>query len=316
MKKFIIVSLLFVSLLSAPVFVHAQTASIQTELTQQLISLLMEVIARLQQQIADILDQQALQTNTIQQQTQAINQIQQNTQQIVQNTTPNITPVVTTASATPVINLTANGSTVSPIIVNTNGTVSLSWSVSNAKNEQMQCTANGESISLTGNKEVAIPDAGLTFKVICTSSSGSNSEKYIRIDTPGIFTLSVDGGSPTSAVGVSDQNVKVSFKETAHYNKITVQELRFQISQGAEIVRTDNNSGLIFVGGDSLDSNTSRRLDVYIPLKDLSNIPTSGQTIQLTNVYAKYTKADGTVVETTTPGQNNTQAMTTLLVTK
>lgn len=91
MKKFIIVSLLFVSLLSAPVFVQAQSVPTQQELTQQLIVLLTEMIKMLQQQIADILASQAAQTTTIQQNTQTIQsqsstiqQIQQNTQQIVQ----------------------------------------------------------------------------------------------------------------------------------------------------------------------------------------------------------------------------------------
>jgi type II secretory pathway pseudopilin PulG len=92
MKKFIIVSLLFVSLLSAPVFVHAQTALTQEEMTQQLITLLTEMIAKLQQQIADILASNAslvtslnAQTATIKSQGEALNKIAENT-----------TPVVTT----------------------------------------------------------------------------------------------------------------------------------------------------------------------------------------------------------------------------
>ena len=74
MKKLIIVSLLFLSLLSAPIFVHAQTAPTQEELTQQLITLLTELISQLQQQIASILAAQSAQQDTL--------------NQIAQNTTP------------------------------------------------------------------------------------------------------------------------------------------------------------------------------------------------------------------------------------
>ncbi len=226
------------------------------------------------------------------------------------------TLIINTVSATPVISLMANDSVISPIILAPNSTVKFSWSASNAKNEQLQCTANNESVSPTGSKEIITTDSGLTFKVSCTSASGIKAEKSIRINSPGIFVLSADTSSPTNIVATSNQSVWISFKMIASYNKIRVQELRFQISQGAEIVETANNDGFITTGGDSIEANTSHKLEVPLPLGDLSNIPASGKNIQITNVYARYTKSDGTVVTTTTPGLNNTQAVTNILITK
>ena len=55
MKKFIIVSVLLCSILFVPVFASAQTAPTADALTQQLIKLLTQMIAQLEQEIQQIL---------------------------------------------------------------------------------------------------------------------------------------------------------------------------------------------------------------------------------------------------------------------
>ena len=93
MKKLIIVSALLCSLLFAPVFVSAQTAPTADALTQQLIKLLTQMIAQLEQEIQQILVQQKSQTSTSIQPTQ-------NTPPAVPITTP-VSTTPTTITCTP-----------------------------------------------------------------------------------------------------------------------------------------------------------------------------------------------------------------------
>ncbi len=147
MKKLIIVSALLCSLLFAPVFVSAQTATTHDALTQQLIQLLTQLIAQLEQQIATILAQQQTQIAAIQQQTQTIQQIQQNTQQIVQNTTltppPPIAPILGCMDSTATnYNSSANkddGNCVYPTIKSTIATRS-----GNLLQEYLNVSADGD----------------------------------------------------------------------------------------------------------------------------------------------------------------------------
>jgi len=89
MKKIIIVSLLLCSLLFVPVMAKADTLSDMDTLKTELIKLLEETIAKLQQQISEILAQQAIQTVALQKQSEtittqatAITEVQEATQSV------------------------------------------------------------------------------------------------------------------------------------------------------------------------------------------------------------------------------------------
>ncbi|MGD0576493.1 MAG: hypothetical protein ABSA74_00245 [Candidatus Staskawiczbacteria bacterium] len=101
MKKIIIVSALLCSLLFVPVFASAQTTPTQDAVTQQLIKVLTQLIAQLEQEIQQILALQQSKTSTPPASAQTLQQIQQNLQPLEGVPNATLPPTISTPTPSP-----------------------------------------------------------------------------------------------------------------------------------------------------------------------------------------------------------------------
>ena len=227
------------------------------------------------------------------------------------------TLTVNIVSGKPIINLRTNGNTVSALVVNPSSSVKFEWAATIATNEPLQCTANNQQASPIDSKDIIISNSYFAFKLKCTSASGISAEKSVQIKFPGTLVVSTDPSSPQSVSAASDETVVGgSFNLLATNDNITVQELKFRVSQAALPFITNNNlvDDTISVQFGNVEEGTIKILKILISLGNLSNAPTSGINLRLTNTYAKYIRSDGTVITTTTPGPNDTQATSDILI--
>ncbi len=219
------------------------------------------------------------------------------------------TLTVNVISGTPAITLQIGSNTASRQTISPNSAVQFSWSTTVPTGESMQCTANDAPVSTSGMKEVVVTEGYFVFKVKCVTSNGVSAEKSIQTIFPGYLTISADGSVPVSQTVSGDgQPVYLNrFKLVAFYDKFNVQELRFQISPNASSVVTNASGNIITVGNYPVLEDSYQTITFPLSIGKLNDIPSSGLTIRVTNVYARYTKSDGTVITTTTPGDKNTQ---------
>jgi len=200
-------------------------------------------------------------------------------------------------------------------VVDPNSAVQFTWTAMVKSERALQCTANDEKVSPNDNKEI-IATQPFMFRFKCVSNTGIQVEKSVYINFPGVLTVRADASQPfTQLVNKSQQGINVPFQCSASYEDITSAKLKFQLSPNASAIvknAVDNTISTDCAG--SVSANGGRVFHVTLWLGDLNNIPISGITFQLTNIYARYIRKDSTEVITTTPGPNNTQATSTVVL--
>ena len=137
--------------------------------------------------------------------------------------------------------------------------------------------------------------------------------------TLGTITVSVDPSSPKSIVAVPNEKViGSSFRFTSFNDSFTVQEAGFRVSANASGLVKNATNGIIMVDFSNIHipRDVTKKFEVFLDLGDLSDMPASGISLQLTNTYAKYIRSDGTTFTTNTPGPDNTQAVSAISITR
>jgi len=129
-----------------------------------------------------------------------------------------VLPVLSYAAYSPSVEIKANGSSVSPVTISYNSSVSLSWSSSNADS----CQASGDwsgTKAISGSETINNITSNKSFTIICSGAGGSATSK-IDITLTNIPTFlqinklvqNVSDGSTYQDSVLADPGEKVSFR--------------------------------------------------------------------------------------------------------